>query len=635
MSKQTATTPAIAETNITKSEPGKLGKPKLNKPKSDSSETGKSGVPAGPMGATAHAGGVGFRVWAPHAHQVSVIGSFNDWDGARDPLQAEENGNWFADVPQAKAGDSYKFQLVTDQGEFKRIDPYAREVTGSVGDGVVHDPSFDWEGDSFQIAPWNELVVYELHVGTFNDQDDGAAAQFDSVAARLGHLKKLGVNAIQIMPVGEFAGDRSWGYNPAHIFSVELSYGGPLAFKRFVRRAHQQGMAVILDVVYNHLGPSDLDLWQFDGWSENGRGGIYFYNDERALTPWGETRPNYGRGEVRQYICDNVFMWLGEYHLDGLRYDCTQFIRSVDGSRDNDIPEGWSLLQWINSQITEQFPGRITIAEDLQNNNWLTKSVGAGGAGFGSQWDANFVHPIRQAVITSDDQERSLTAIRDALCYRYNDDAFDRVIYSESHDEVANGSARVPQEINPEDPKGWYAQKRSTLAAALVFTAPGIPMLFQGQEFLEGEWFRDTVPLDWDQNDQFRGIVRLYRDLAQLRLNRLGFTRGLCGQFTQVQHLNEQDKVIGFHRWDKGGAGDDVVVVANFRDQAQDGYLIGFPAEGEWKLRFNSDWEGYSEVFEGHPSYDAVAEAGECDGMPCHATISLGPYSVLIFSQGG
>jgi len=587
------------------------------------------------MGATPHAGGVGFRVWAPHARAVSVIGSFNDWDGSRNPLHAEENGNWFADVPQAKAGDSYKFQLTTEQGnELKRIDPYAREVTGSVGDAVVHDPGFDWEGDSFQLAPWNELVVYELHVGTFNDQEDNdAAAQFDSVAARLGHLKKLGVNAIQIMPVGEFAGDRSWGYNPAHIFSVELSYGGPLAFKKFVKRAHSEGIAVLLDVVYNHLGPSDLDLWQFDGWSENGLGGIYFYNDDRSHTPWGETRPNYGCGEVRQFISDNVFMWLGEYHVDGLRYDCTQFIRSVDGSLDNDLPEGWSLLQWLNDQITTQFPGRITIAEDLQNNNWLTKSVGAGGAGFGSQWDANFVHPIRQAVITPDDRQRSLAAIRDALCYRYNDDAFDRVIYSESHDEVANGKARVPQEINPEDPRGWYAQKRSTLAAALVFTAPGIPMLFQGQEFLEGEWFRDTVPLDWDQRDEFRGIVRLYRDLIHLRLNRDGRTRGLCGQFTQVHHLNEEAKVLAWHRWDRGGAGDDVVVVANFRDEPRDDYVIGFPAAGAWKLRFNSDWQGYSEAFNDHPGSDTNAEAGECDGLPCHGIVSLGPYSVLIFSQ--
>ena len=461
------------------------------------------------MGAIPHARGVAFRVWAPNARRVSVIGSFNDWDGAKHPMQAEENGHWYADVAEAHVGDQYRYLLTTSKGEFKRIDPYAREVTSSVGNATVHDPSFDWEGDDFHLAARNELVIYELHVGTFNDEeDDNLPGKFASVSARLRHLKKLGVNAIEIMPVAQFAGVRSWGYNPAHIFSVELAYGGPLAFKKFVKRAHRHGIAVILDVVYNHLGPSDLDLWQFDGWSENNRGGIYFYNDDRAHTPWGDTRPDYGRNEVRQYIFDNVFMWLEEYHVDGLRFDGTAYIHSFPGPGGKDLPAGWSLMQWINRQVAEKFPGRITIAEDHQNNKWLTKDVGAGGAGFGSQWCAKFVHPIRQAVITSDDEQRSLSAIRDALCYRYNDDAFERVIYSESHDEVANGRARVPHEVSPKDAKGWYSQKRSTLAAAMVFTAPGIPMLFQGQEFLEGNWFRDTVPVDWDQRDEFHGIVR-------------------------------------------------------------------------------------------------------------------------------
>jgi len=586
------------------------------------------------MGAIPHAGGVGFRVWAPHAEKVSVIGSFNGWDGSTTPMQAEDNGYWYSDVAEAHIGDRYKFLLTTEKGELKRIDPYAREVTGSIGDAIVHDQNFDWQGDDFNLKPWNELVIYELHVGTFNDQgEDNQPGTFSSVSARLGHLKKLGINVIQIMPVGEFAGDRSWGYNPAHIFSVENTYGGPVAFKQFIKRAHHEGIAVILDVVYNHLGPSDLDLWQFDGWSENNRGGIYFYNDDRAVTPWGETRPDYGRGEVRQYLLDNVFMWLEEYHIDGIRFDCTQFIRTVNGADTKDIPEGWSLLQWINSQVALKYPGRITIAEDLQHNRWLTSDAGAGGAGFSTQWDAMFVHPIRQAVTTQADEQRSLGAIRDAICYRYNDDAFDRVIYSESHDEVANGKERVPQEINPDDPKGWYARKRSTLAAAMVFTAPGIPMIFQGQEFLEGGWFRDTVPVDWDQNSEFQGIVRLYRDLIRLRLNQGGSTRGLCGQFTQVHHLNDDRKVIAFHRWDKGGPADDVVVVANFSHEPQDGYVIGFPAVGTWKLRLNSDWNGYSNDFHSHPSTDVDTEPGETDGLPSYAALSIGPYSVLIFSQ--
>ncbi|WP_295053397.1 alpha-amylase family glycosyl hydrolase [Sulfuricurvum sp.] len=586
------------------------------------------------MGSIPHSHGVAFRVWAPNALRVSLIGSFNKWDATKHPMNSEENGYWYINIAEAHAGDQYLFYLFTQNGEFKRIDPYAREVTSSVGNAIVHDIHFDWEGDDFNIDPWNELIIYELHIGTFNDQEEvNHKGEFSSVSARLGHLKKLGINAIQIMPIGEFAGENSWGYNPAHIFSVESDYGGPLAFKQFIKRAHQAGIAVILDVVYNHLGPSELDLWQFDGWSENALGGIYFYNDDRAHTPWGDTRPDYGRGEVRQYLLDNAMMWFEEYHLDGIRFDCTQFIRMINDSDKQDIPEGWSLLQWINSQIAQKFPGRVTIAEDLQNNRWLTKEVGAGGAGFASQWDAMFVHPIRQAVIAPQDEQRSLDAIRDAILYRYNDDAFDRVIYSESHDEVANGHARVPQEINPNDPKGWYARKRSTLAAAMVFTSPGIPMLFQGQEFLEGGWFRDTVPVDWDQCAEFHGIVRLYRDLIRLRSNCEGFTRGLCGQFTQVYHLNNERKVIAYHRWDKGGVSDDVVIVANFYHEAQNDYVIGFPAEGAWKLRFNSDWEGYNDDFANHPSTDIIANQGDCDGLPYYASVSIGAYSVVIFSQ--
>lgn len=440
-----------------------------------------------PLGSTPSEQGVTFRVWAPHAKNVSVIGTFNQWDASKDLMAPDAQGVWSCVCKQAKVGDQYRFSISTEDSTFTRIDPYAREVTNSVGNAIVHDTRFDWSGDDFVLPKPSEIVIYELHVGTFNDEQ-GVADQgtFKSVSARLPHLKKLGVNAVQIMPIGQFEGARSWGYNPSHIFSVETIYGGPLGLKQFIKRMHHAGIGVILDVVYNHLGPGDLDLWRFDNWSENGRGGIYFYNDQRSHTPWGETRPDYGRPEVRRYILDNVLMWCEEYHVDGLRFDCTQFIRSVDGSNAQDIPEGWSLLQELNRSVTERGGGKITIAEDLQNNRWLTLKPNAGGAGFRSQWDGMFVHPIRSAVITPEDTNRSLRAVADAILWRYNDDAFERVIYSESHDEVANGSARVPQEINPSDPKGWYAKKRSTLAAALVFTSPGIPMLFQGQEFLEG-----------------------------------------------------------------------------------------------------------------------------------------------------
>lgn len=582
------------------------------------------------MGAVLHDGGCTFRVWAPHASNVSV--RLNETSSIV-ALEPEEGGVWAVNIADAKAGQTYKFIIQNGDARFERIDPYAREVTNSVGDGIIVDPhTFDWQDIHFELPPHNELVIYEMHVGSFV-ASEGETGQFATALKNLGHLKTLGINAIQIMPVGEFAGDRSWGYNPAHIFAVESAYGGPDGLKTFVRECHRNNIAVILDVVFNHFGPSDLDLWRFDGWSENDGGGIYFYNDHRAETPWGKTRPDYGRAEVRQFMRDNILMWLDDYHINGLRFDMTLYIRSIGGGGGDDIPEGWTLMQWLNSEMRSVAGRHISIAEDLRSVDAMTMDVDHGGAGFNAQWDANFVHPVRAAVVTTEDGDRSMDAICDAITFRYGNDAFRRVIYSESHDEVANGKARVPHEIDPADPKGWFAQKRSTLAAALVFTAPGIPMLFQGQEFLQGEWFRDDVPLDWNLDAEFKGIVRLYRDLIALRLNHAGNTKGLMGQHVNVFHVNDGANVIAFHRFDQQGAGDDVVVVMNFSTDTRGDYRIGFPAAGPWQLRFNSDASIYSPDFGNASIGDVTTEDHAQDGLEHSAVIEIPPYSTLIFTR--
>jgi 1,4-alpha-glucan branching enzyme len=587
-----------------------------------------------PLGATPHPSGTVFRVWAPHADAVSVVGSFNDWAPDAAPMQRADDGTWQADVAGARPGDQYRFLLETPWGERSRIDPRARDVTNSVGNAIITDPAHDWHGDAFVMPPWNELVIYEMHIGTFHRTDPDEPGTFADAILKLDHLRKLGVNAVQIMPAMEFAGDISWGYNPAHIFAIESAYGGPDGFKDFVETAHRAGFAVILDVVYNHFGPSDLHLWQFDGWSENGKGGIYFYNDWRATTPWGDTRPDYGRSEVRDFIKENALFWLGEYHLDGLRFDMTLYIRNVRGNEHDpgdSLGDGWGLLRWINDDIRQRFPGRITIAEDLRNNAAMTRDDGSG---FGAQWCAEFVHPVREVLLKHRDEDRHMATLAHALRHHYNGDPFERVIYTESHDEVANGKARIPHEIAPGDPDHWAAQKRSTLGAALMLTGPGIPMLFQGQEFLEGGWFRDTVPLDWDEALDFRGITRLYRDLIRLRSNRDGKTRGLCGRGINVQRIDESLKLLAYHRWDQGGPGDDVVVVVNLRHLPVPAYRLGFPHGGTWRLRLNTDWQGYSGDFGNFRSSDVEAEPGDYDGLRFSAEVAIGPYTALVFSQG-
>ena len=603
-------------------------------------ETSVQNDPANPPGMGAiplpEEQGVAFRVWAPHADRVAVVGSFNGWDKEANRLVREEQGTWFGIVPEARIGDEFRYLIVRGDEELSRIDPRARLVTNSAGNAVVWRIDPERLPEPIDPPLLDAAVIYEMHIGTFHARKETGPGTFASAIEKLPYLQELGVNVVELMPVTEFAGDFSWGYNPAHPFAVERAYGGPDGLLDFVREAHARGIAVLLDVVYNHFGPGDASMWQFDGWSENGLGGIYFYNDGRAATPWGDSRPDYGRGEVRTYLRDNALMWLEDFGIDGLRWDATVYIRSYSGRLDgpaDDLKEGWGLIQYINGEIHRHSPRAIVIAEDLRDSEWLVKDVGAGGAGFNAQWDAAFVHPIRAAMATANDEERNLDAIIAALKTRYDGDAFRRVVYSESHDEVANGKQRLPSEIDPGDPEGYPARKRSTLGAALVFAAPGIPMIFQGQEFLESGWFRDHVPVDWAKAGRFAGIHAFYRDLIALRRNLAGHTAGLMGQHIETHHVDHAGKVLAFRRWRDGGPGDDVVVVVNFSREPRENQAVGVPQPGLWKVRLNSDGRAYSDDFGDHPAPDAEAVAEPLDGCPCRIVTAIGPYSVLILSQ--
>ena len=354
----------------------------------------RPGVGAVPYSGTAS--GVTFRTWAPNASSVNVAGSFNGWNTTTHPLVAEGGGWWSRDVNGVPVGAQYKYVVRNGTQTLWKNDPRARRLVNSLGNSIVYSPTaYQWQTGPFSIAPWNEVVLYEMHPGTFNvlpgNQPPGT---FAHATQRLDHVRDLGINAIALMPVNEFPGNLSWGYNPSYPYSVESAYGGPDALKAFIDAAHARGIAVLGDVVYNHWGPNDMDMWAFDGWSVPGRGGIFFYPDTRANTPWGDTRPDYGRGEVRSYIRDNAMMWLDEFRMDGLRFDATKFIRLV-GFDGPELPDGWSLMQWCNNSADAAHPGKLMIAEDLGDNEWMTRPTGAGGAGFDTQWDGSFAFPVR------------------------------------------------------------------------------------------------------------------------------------------------------------------------------------------------------------------------------------------------
>ena len=585
------------------------------------------------MGAVLVDGTTTFRVWAPNADKVFVTGDFNDWNGEGIELQLEENGYWAVVSTEPKEGQEYKYIIHNDGEIYKRNDPYAFEVTNSNGNSIIRKLDFDWGDDNFKMANWNELVIYELHVGTFNRKNPDKVGTFADVIEKLPYLQDLGINCIELLPIAEFAGGISWGYNPAHPFAIEQDYGGPDGFARLVKEAHDHGIAVIMDVVYNHLGPSDVDLWRFDGWGEEGKGGIYFYNDHRSETPWGDTRPDYGRPEVRQYLRDNALMWIEKYKCDGLRMDATSYIRFEGGGLgyDTEIEEGNILMRDINAELKERYPHVLTIAEDLKGHDIVTDSTEHNGLGYGSQWDMKYVHPVREVLIDTHDESRDLQKIVDALEFKYSNDVFKRVVYTESHDEVANGQARVPEEVQPGDAESIFAKKRAILGIVLTLTAPGIPMLFQGQEFIEDEYFQDTENLDWEKHDRLKGIKNLVRDVIDLRTGRSDGAFGLRGQILRIRHFNNETKILSYIREDRDSK-EPVLMLFNFGNRDFTDYGIGIDGDREWILRFDSSWKGYDKEFSDMEVDGLDITENDTDGKPWTGSVNIPGYSCQIYT---
>lgn len=568
-----------------------------------------------------------FRVWAPFASGVAITGTFNDWEETA--MAQESNGIWAVSVDDVEPGHAYKYRISRSGQVFEKNDPRARQLTDSdTGASVIIDDSFDWEDDSFTPPPLHAQIIYELHIGTFNRPDAATNGTFYDAIKKLDYLKDLGVTMIELMPITSMASSNGWGYAPNHIYSVEAAYGGRRGMLEFVKACHQRGIGVILDVVYNHFFEK-TDLWRYDGWGENKRGGIYFYNDERGDTPWGG-RPDYGRPEVRQFILDNVAMWLADYRVDGLRVDSTIYMRNTLGYNNDpshDIADAWSLMGEMTALAQKINPHATIIAEDCGGNEYLTKSASDGGCGFDAQWDLGYPHVIRGALGFKPDETPSLDGVIYELTHTFNEQAFEKIIFSDSHDTAANGSVRLNEAATPGNAESVFAREQMLLASTIIMTAPGVPMMLQGQEFMQEGSFNDWKMLEWEKAEQFAGIVLAHTHLTSLRRNLYDNTRGLLGQNIAVFHHDTVNRVLGYHRWDTGGPRDDVLVIANFSNTDFSEYIVTLPVRGKWYIRFNSSWKGYSSEFhQTHASSLTTNEHGQIK-------LTLPGYCAVVLSQ--
>jgi len=584
------------------------------------------------LGATPYEGGVEFRVWAPNAKAVALVGEAAGAAARRDLALEAGTGMFAARVDGAHAGQRYHYAITTQDGaEVARVDPRARQIDGN--ESVVVDPrGYAWKKKSFTPPARDASVVYELHVGSFNATAGVSSGTFATAEGKLDALADLGVSTVELMPVNGHGG-HGWGYGPQQWFAPHAAYGTPDEVRHFVDEAHARGISVVLDIVYNHYdGYAQAPLRCFDGTCPGTSAGIYFFEQEAyRKTPWGP-RPNFAKQEVADFFADNVFAWTTEYRIDGFRHDSVSNIRALDGQ--GSVPGGSELLKRLNEVTLAARPGALLVAEDLKGQPSITASSAAGGLGFVTQWDGGFQWAVSAAAASATDASRDIGAVRDSLLGSYNGDPMQRLLYVESHDTAGNDGARLPVKIDAVDPTSYAARKRAMLAAGVLMTAPGVPMIFMGQEMLEDTKFEpQPAPLDWAKATTNAPVRAFYKDMIRLRRNLDGVSAGLSGKNIAMTQFNDGagSKVLVYRRWNK--AGDDVMVIANFGAKKFTRYDLGVPAAGTWVARVDSDATKYGADFgSAIPTAVAVTAAAR-DGLPATASIALGPYAVVVLTR--
>jgi maltooligosyltrehalose trehalohydrolase len=414
-----------------------------------------------------------FRVWAPRADRVAV-----EIDDGRIAME-RRGGGWWEVSWRAEPGKDYRFVL--DGGD-PLPDPRSPwQPAGVHGASRLVDVSaFPWTDGQWQPPPLASAVCYELHVGTFTP-----AGTFDAAIDRLDHLVRLGVTHVELMPVAEFAGGRGWGYDGVDLFAPHHAYGGPAGLQRLVDACHARGLAVLLDVVYNHLGPTGNYLARF---------GPYF--TDRYRTPWGDAvnLDAADSDEVRRFVCDNALMWLRDYHVDGLRLDAVHAF--LDRSATHVLEQLTAEVRDLETRLGRRL---VVIAESDLNDPRLVRPVDRGGYGLDAQWNEDFHHALhagltgeRHGYYADFGRLADLaTALRAGFVYAGQHSAYRRRRHGRSaaglpghrfvgclqnHDQVGNRA-------RGERTSHLISTARLEVGAALVLTAPFVPMLFQGEEW--------------------------------------------------------------------------------------------------------------------------------------------------------
>ncbi len=597
--------------------------------------------------------GILFDVWAPHAAEVYVIGTFNDWNETANPMRRLEPagiGIFEAFIPKAELGDLYKYLIITPDGrKLYKADPYANyaEVRPGTASRIADIEHFKWTDDKWmdkrkqtEDVYAEPMAIYEVHPGSWmrhpGREDDGYYSYREMAAALTKYVKGMGYSHVELMGISEYPYDGSWGYQVTGYYAPTSRYGTPEDFVYLVNYLHKHGIGVILDWVPAHFPKDAHGLADFDGCP------LYEYADPRMgeHPEWGTKIFDYGKSEVKNFLIGSALMWIEHYHIDGLRVDAVASMLYLDYGKkegqwiankygENKNLEAIEFFRHINTLITGRNHGTVMIAEESTAWPMVTGPADKGGLNFTYKRNMGWMHDFLD-YMSLDPYFRKNNHHKMTFAMSYNNS--EKYILVLSHDEVVHLKKSMWEKM-PGDEEDKFRNLKS--AYSFMMGHPGKKLLFMGQDFGQLREWSEERELDWylmeeprhrQLNEYFRELLHIYRKYPAMYEQ--------DSDWNGFEWINADDadrSIYSFVRKSKNGK-NSLLFVYNMTPVARDDYRVGVPKKGTYHLLLNSNEArfGGTEADKSRPaSYKAVKS--ECDGREYSISYPLPPFGVAVF----
>ena len=551
-----------------------------------------------------------FRIWAPAAKSVAVVGDFNDWNAREEDYcqKITNEGIWEVEIKKVKKGTIYKFQIETSWGQkILKADPYAfyselRPQTASVVNGIS---KFRWGDKKWlnnrEIGYAKPINIYEVHLGSWKKKEDGTYYNYREIAELLvEYMLEMNYTHIEIMPITEYPFDGSWGYQATGYYSVTSRYGTPEDFMYFVNYFHKNNLGVILDWVPGHFCKDAHGLYRFDG------SACYEYEDQNlGENEWGTANFNVSRNEVRSFLVSNLYFWIKEFHIDGVRMDAiSNMIYHKDGVSENRA--SIEFLQYLNQSLHENHPDIMLVAEDSSAWPLVTKYQADGGLGFDFKWNMGWMNDtlkyIEQDPFFRKSHHGKLTF---SFMYAFSEN----FVLPLSHDEIVHGKNAILNKM-----PGYYEDKLAHVKNLYSYQMahPGKKLNFMGNEFVQGLEWRYYEQLEWQllkENKGSKDIQNYVKVLNTLYLEEKALWHDGQNAFEWIEHENIDENMLIFLRKDPD-TDDFIIAVFNFSGKDQDKYPVGVNLEGEYECILDSNEKRFGGSYQGRKrNYKTIKSA--------------------------